>query len=242
MDAHRVTILDIPFIGGTREQFIQKELLPRIEHKEKCFIVTANPEIVEFAVSDEDYKKLVLSADFVVPDGIGIIVASKMIGQPLEERITGFDILNDLLALADRKSLSVYMLGAQEHVIQKAAWKVKELYPHLKLAGFHHGFFNLEDDSFAREIAELKPDLIFVATGAPRQEKWIAAHMDKFDKGIFMGVGGCFDILAGEVKGAPESWKRLHAEWLYRLLRQPTRWKRMLAIPRFLLRVAKNRP
>ncbi|MBM7690862.1 N-acetylglucosaminyldiphosphoundecaprenol N-acetyl-beta-D-mannosaminyltransferase [Peribacillus deserti] len=241
MKQETVSILGLPFINGTRVKFVQGDLKSRIMNKEKVFIVTANPEIVEFAIADNEYRKMIEKADYIVPDGIGIIVASKMQRTPLQERITGFEVMKDLMELADKHHLNVYMLGAQEHVAARAAAQVKEEYPGLNLVGYHHGFFDLKDEAFAEDIAQLQPDLIFVATGAPRQEQWISMHYDKFAKGIFMGVGGCFDVLAGEVKGAPELWKRYHVEWLYRLLRQPSRWKRMLAIPRFLIRVAKNR-
>ncbi|PLT31046.1 WecB/TagA/CpsF family glycosyltransferase [Peribacillus deserti] len=241
MNERTVNILGFPFINGTREGFVQHELKPKIMKQEKAFIVTANPEIVELAIGNEEYRKTVESADYIVPDGIGIIVASKMQKTPLAERITGFEVMQDLMTLADKQGLNVYMLGAQEHVVARAANQVKEQYPNLNLVGYHHGFFDINDQAFAESVAKLQPDLIFVATGAPRQEKWISLHADTFDKGIFMGVGGCFDVLAGEVKGAPDLWKKYHVEWLYRLIRQPSRWKRMLVIPRFLLRVAKNR-
>ncbi|WP_409290554.1 WecB/TagA/CpsF family glycosyltransferase [Peribacillus sp. SCS-37] len=241
MENQQVEILGIPFTGGTRVDFINKRLKPRIMNGEKTFIVTANPEIVELAVHDPEYRININHADYIVPDGIGIIVASRMLKQPLQERITGFETMLDLFTLADANGLKVYMLGAQEHVVKRAAEKVKTEYPGLILAGWHHGFFDVEKDALASEIASLEPDLIFVATGAPRQEKWIALHQGKFKKGLFMGVGGCFDILGGELKGAPPLWKKYHAEWLYRLLEQPSRWRRMLAIPRFLVRVAKSR-
>lgn len=236
-----VEILTIPFIDSNMDEFMNRMIYPRLMNQEKTFVVTANPEIVEYANEHQDYKDIIISADYITPDGVGIIMASKWLNQPLQERITGFDLMNELFRVADEKALKVYLLGAEENVIDAAALKVKELYPGLELVGYNHGYIDIKDDALPKSIAELEPDIILTALGFPRQEKWVSRHYALFNKGLFMGVGGSFDVLAGKVNRAPVFWQKMRLEWLYRLIQQPSRWKRMLALPRFVLKVRRLR-
>lgn len=236
-----VEILTIPFIDSNMDEFMNGMIYPRLMNQEKTFVVTANPEIVEYANEHQDYKDIIISADYITPDGVGIIMASKWLNQPLQERITGFDLMNELFRVADEKALKVYLLGAEENVIEAAALKVKELYPGLELVGYNHGYIDIKDDTLPKSIAELEPDIILTALGFPRQEKWVSRHYALFNKGVFMGVGGSFDVLAGKVNRAPVFWQKMRLEWLYRLIQQPSRWKRMLALPRFVLKVRRLR-
>ncbi|CAN7340175.1 MULTISPECIES: WecB/TagA/CpsF family glycosyltransferase [Bacillaceae] len=236
-----VEILTIPFIDSNMDEFMNGMIYPRLMNQEKTFVVTANPEIVEYANEHQDYKDIIISADYITPDGVGIIMASKWLNQPLQERITGFDLMNELFRVADEKALKVYLLGAEESVIEAAALKVKELYPGLELVGYNHGYIDIKDDTLPKSIAELEPDIILTALGFPRQEKWVSRHYALFNKGLFMGVGGSFDVLAGKVNRAPVFWQKMRLEWLYRLIQQPSRWKRMLALPRFVLKVRRLR-
>ncbi|MCD1160563.1 WecB/TagA/CpsF family glycosyltransferase [Peribacillus castrilensis] len=236
-----VEILTIPFIDSNMDEFMNGMIYPRLMNQEKTFVVTANPEIVEYANEHQDYKDIIISADYITPDGVGIIMASKWLNQPLQERITGFDLMNELFQVADEKALKVYLLGAEENVIEAAALKVKELYPGLELVGYNHGYIDIKDDTLPKSIAELEPDIILTALGFPRQEKWVSRHYALFNKGLFMGVGGSFDVLAGKVNRAPVFWQKMRLEWLYRLIQQPSRWKRMLALPRFVLKVRRLR-
>ena len=236
-----VEILTIPFIDSNMDEFMNRMIYPRLMNQKKTFVVTANPEIVEYANEHKDYKDIIISADYITPDGVGIIMASKWLNQPLQERITGFDLMNELFRVADEKALKVYLLGAEENVIEAAALKVKELYPGLELVGYNHGYIDIKDDALPKSIAELEPDIILTALGFPRQEKWVSRHYALFNKGLFMGVGGSFDVLAGKVNRAPVFWQKMRLEWLYRLIQQPSRWKRMLALPRFVLKVRRLR-
>ncbi|MGE6611919.1 WecB/TagA/CpsF family glycosyltransferase [Peribacillus sp. NPDC076916] len=236
-----VEILSIPFIDSNMDEFMNGMIYPRLMNQEKTFIVTANPEIVEYANEHQDYKDIIISADYITPDGVGIIMASKWLNQPLQERITGFDLMNELFRVADEKALKVYLLGAEESVIEAAALKVKESYPGLELVGYNHGYIDIKDDALPKSIADLEPDIILTALGFPRQEKWVSKHYGLFNKGLFMGVGGSFDVLAGKVNRAPVIWQKMRLEWLYRLIQQPSRWKRMLALPRFVLKVKRLR-
>lgn len=229
-----VLIMDIPFFNTTKKDFLQNHLFPRLANEEKNFVVTANPEIVMQARENITYKKAVQSADYVIADGSGIVMAAKYKKEPLQERIPGYELMLDLLQHADEHGLSCYLLGATESVNEKAVGKVRQQYPGVKIAGHHHGFFDIDDPEMAAEVKRTNPDLIFVALGLPRQEMWISQHMDVFHKGLFMGIGGSFDIIAGEAKRAPQLWINLNLEWLYRLVKQPSRFMRILKVFEFM--------
>ena len=233
----KVTILGVDFEHITHQDMLNL-LVNKIKKQKKTFVVTANPEIVMYANKDEEYLRILQSADHVVPDGSGIILASKLIQEPLPERVAGFDLTKDLLMIANDQQFKVYFLGAKEQTLKDMIYNVKKTYPQLSIAGYHHGYFQEgKDEHIIQAIKESKPDLVFVALGFPRQEQWIYSHFQKFEKGIFMGVGGSFDILAGHAKRAPKIWRKLNLEWLYRLIQQPSRWKRMLALPQFIIKV-----
>lgn len=236
----KVSILGIPFVKITLEGMV-RHLVKHIDEKEKCFVVTANPEIALAAYEDSAFYNTIMKADYITADGIGVVKAASWLGTPLPERVTGFDLFISLLKIANEKHYSVYLLGAKDEVLQKAIENINKDYPNVKIVGSHHGYFDWNDTTMEEEIQEKKPDLIFLALGFPRQEKWIAERLHKFEKGVFMGIGGSFDVIAGEVKRAPEVWQKLNLEWLYRLLKQPTRWRRMLALPRFAFTVLSKR-
>ncbi|MFB6468923.1 WecB/TagA/CpsF family glycosyltransferase [Cytobacillus sp. Hz8] len=235
-----VDILGIPFVSTSFQQMASL-LSQKIEKKEKTFIVTANPEIVMYTQEDAEYEKYVQLANYVVPDGNGILLAGKILHTPLEERITGYDLTVELLTKGNQCGWKLYLLGGREEVNQKAVANIKKTYPNIEVVGHHNGFFDWKDDAIQTEILHTKPDLVLVALGMPKQEKWIAENIANFSQGIFIGVGGSIDVLAGEVKRAPLFWQRLKIEWLYRLLKQPSRWRRMLALPRFVIKVFKHR-
>lgn len=236
MTNQRVTILDIPFMNVYFDEMVSL-ISGRIVEERRTFIVTANPEIVMETEKDYDYKSYVLNADYVVPDGNGILWAANFLKEPLFERIAGYDLMVKLLQLSNIRGWKVFLLGGREDVNLKAAQAIEKDYPGIKLVGRHHGFFDWNEDKLQREIQMSQPDIILVALGVPKQEKWIAENLSYFSKGIFIGVGGSIDVLAGEVKRAPEIWIKLRLEWLYRLLKQPTRWRRMLSIPKFMLKI-----
>lgn len=232
-----VTIMGIDFINLKKEAFLESCVLPRLKNEGKTFIITANPEMVMRSKEDREFGEIMQTADFVVPDGAGVVMASKIVKDPIVERIPGFDLMVDLLGIAEEEGFSCYFLGARDFVNEKLVRVVKERYPKLNIAGHHHGFFPLDNAELAEDIAKRNPDIIFVALGSPRQEKWIAKYIDRFSKGLFMGVGGSFDVLSGEVKRAPEIWIQYNLEWLYRLLKQPFRIRRFLKSIKFMVRM-----
>lgn len=229
-------ILNIPFISLTQTEFIE-QLTQHIEAREKAFVITANPEVVMKAKRDAQLMHILTKATYITADGIGIVKAAKKLKQPLPGRVTGYDTTIGLLQKANEKKYKIYLLGASEDTIEKTVNNIEKQYPNIEIVGYHHGFFDLNDQSIANEIKEKQPDITFVALGVPRQEQWIYAQIDKIQHGIFIGVGGTFDVIAGTVKRAPNFWIKLNLEWFYRLIKQPSRFIRMLDLPKFMWHV-----
>lgn len=240
-EVQTVQVMGTDFVNETKEDFLENFVFPNLINEKKCFIVTANPEIVMRAREDSNYQQILQSADYVVPDGAGILMAAKYKKQPIKERIAGTDLMMDLFQFGNENKLSCYLLGATEDVIERVVKEVERQFPNVTIAGYHHGFFDLKDQAIVEAVKQSSPDLVFVATGFPRQEQWIYDNLNQFDKGVFMGLGGSFDVLAGEVKRAPESWIKLNLEWLYRLIQQPVRFKRVTKIFSFMIRVLLRR-
>ncbi|VDG18071.1 WecB/TagA/CpsF family glycosyltransferase [Lactiplantibacillus mudanjiangensis] len=235
-----VSILDVPFINTTNAAFVTQLQTDILAHQNR-FVVTANPEILMYAREHPDYQQVLTQADYITPDGIGVIQGAQILGTPLPERITGYDTLLSLLTWGAQHQQRIFLLGAKPAVLKQVVEKVKDTYPGLVIAGALDGYFQ-DADAVVNQIAAAKPDMIFVATGFPKQEFFIAKYRHRV-AGLWMGVGGSFDVLAGAVKRAPKFWQDHHIEWLYRLIKEPSRFKRMLVLPRYLRlvkKIAKN--
>ena len=215
-------------------------LSKNLKNNKKMFIVTANPETFMISEKDEDMKDLLLDKNTIlVPDGIGIVKAARMINYDVKERITGIDIANKLLELGDKQKKTIYLFGSKQEVIDSMKNVIKEKYPNLVLVSATNGYEKDKDKVFEK-IAKQKPDIVLVALGIPAQEKLIYKHLDKFDKGIFVGVGGSFDVISGHKKRAPKIFIKLNLEWLYRILKEPKRLKRFYdSNIKFLFKVKK---
>jgi len=197
-----------------------------LEREERKFIVTVNPESLMMAKNDIELNTLLSDENTsLVPDGIAVVKACRMGGLETEERITGVEIAEYLLCELDRQKRSLYLFGARPEVIEKLKEVIKEKYPNIALVGCSDGYVSDKDKVF-EEIASLKPDVCLVALGIPVQEKLIYKHLDKFEKGIFVGVGGSFDVISGTKKRAPEFFIKCNLEWLYRIAKEPKRLKR----------------
>ncbi len=209
---------------GTADEFCEKAGKAMLSG-EKLFVVTANPEIMMHAEKDPAVRKLLLSQETAVtPDGISVVKAMQACGLPVKERITGVDLAEKLLALAGREKKSVYLLGAKEDVVSALAEKLRGNFTGMDLR-FHNGYDGDKDEIF-REIAAYAPDLVLVGLGVPAQELLISRHLGEFQKGVFIGVGGSFDVLSGKKQRAPALFVKTNTEWLYRILREPSRLKR----------------
>ncbi len=209
-------------------------------------IYTPNTEIVMAAKDDKDLRDLLNKADLVIPDGIGLIYGSKIKKKPLKERVTGFDTSMKLLDIANENSYSIFLLGGKDGVSKVAAENIEADYPNIKIAGYQHGYFkgshlglvdSEEEKKILLAINKGNPDIIFVGLGFPMQEKWIDANKDKLSSRVIIGNGGVMDILAGTAKRAPQIYQNFGLEWFYRLMKNPSRIKRQMALPKFMLQV-----
>lgn len=201
-------------------------------------VVTANAEMLYQSSKDKELAEIIEAAEIVTADGAGVVLASRILGRPVPERVAGFDLMVECLKKASCTSVPVYFLGAESHILKKAIANARELFPGLNVVGSHHGYFrDGEDESILAEVYSLKPCLLLVAMGVPRQEKWIYRNRKKLPPCVVMGVGGSFDVLAGKARRAPLWMQRSGLEWLYRVLKEPYRLGRTAVLPAFLLAV-----
>lgn len=202
------------------------ELSGKLDREEKTFVVTANPEILMIGQGNPEYDRILRWEETViVPDGIGVVKAANMLGIGLKERVTGVETVQYLLEQLNAKNRSLYLLGAKKEVLDTLVEKIRKDYPGICLLGFTDGYVKDKDGVF-EQILELQPDVTLVALGAPLQEMLIAKYYHRFTKGIFIGVGGSFDVLSGSKKRAPAIFIKLNLEWLYRIACEPKRLKR----------------
>lgn len=207
--------------SGTQQEFFQKADHALLSGT-RMFVVTANPEILMHAQRDEDVHRLLISGNStIVPDGISVARAMRECGISAAQRITGVDLAEHLLETAGKNGSSVYLLGAKEEVVGALAQKLKKKYPKAKVH-YRNGYGPDKDEDF-ETVRKTRPDLVLVALGAPAQELLIARHLEKFEKGVFVGVGGSFDVLSGAKRRAPAFFVKTNTEWLYRILREPSR-------------------
>lgn len=203
-------------------------------------IFTPNPEFVMLALKDAKFMQILNESDLNIADGIGVVIGSKMLGTPLRERVAGYDLTQRIFSVIKNTKKTVYFLGSSEENVKKAKENMEKKYRGLKIIGYHNGYFTDEQDNIIiEEINSLKPDLILVGLGCPRQEKWIYENREKINTKVMIGVGGSFDVMSGNVKRAPKIFIKLNLEWFYRLITQPTRFKRMLKLPLFILEILK---
>ena len=203
-----------------------KKIEKDLKDNKKTFIVTANPETFMKAKNDEQIHNMLIDKNVVkVPDGIAIVKVANWLGYNIKERIAGIDIAVKLLEYGNKDKKSIFLFGAKEEVICALKKKISIEYPNLKIVGSQNGYVKDKDEIF-KDIIRMKPDIVLVALGIPIQEKLIYQYLEKFDKGIFVGVGGSFDVISGTKKRAPKIFIKLNLEWFYRIACEPTRIKR----------------
>jgi len=197
------------------------------------YVVTPNPELVQRAGKEPPFRDVLNGADLVLPDGVGITYAAKILGRPLAARVPGIDFAAALCGKLAEDGKRLFLLGAKPGVAEQAAKNLEQEHPGLVVCGVHDGYFK-EDGPVAEEIRAAGADVVFVCLGFPRQEYWMARHGGETGAGLLVGLGGSLDVFAGQVKRAPEGFQKLGLEWLYRLLTQPSRIGRMAKLPLFL--------
>lgn len=233
----RLDIFGVPIDRVTMKQAV--EILKNFLQEDRLHIVaTPNAEIVMMAQKDKEYMEILNNTDLNVPDGSGIVFASKVFKNPLSERVAGFDLMMEFIKDISSRNIKIYLLGSAPQIAEQARVNLEKLYPSVKIVGTHHGYFTDEEENkIIEEINNKGTEVLFVALGAPKQEKWIYKNRNKLKVKIAMGVGGSFDVIAGKAKRAPYLYRKLGLEWLYRLIKEPWRYKRMMALPRFALKV-----
>ncbi len=228
----RTEIQGVGFDSLTKAEAVEKAF-SLIEERRAAYVVTPNPEIVMLCNKNAEMMQAVRKADLVIPDGIGVIYGAKILSRPLKERIPGIELATEIISRLPEKNMSLFLFGAKPGVADKAAEELKKTYPGLNVCGTENGYFS-DDAPIIEKINSAAPDLLLVCLGAPKQEKWMLANTGKLNVGLMMGLGGSLDVFAGVVQRSPESWNRLGLEWLYRLIKQPSRIKRMIKLPLFL--------
>lgn len=231
----KTDIFGVLFDNYTINEAVDKAIKSLDEDK-PFIIATPNPEIVDIARKDSEYKNIINSSDIVTPDGIGIVYASKFLKGHIKERAAGFDIVCGMISAINERAGSVFLFGSKPGVAESAAENLKNKYENLKVVGCRNGYFK-DDSEIIKAIQESKPDLLLVCLGAPKQEKWIYQNKDILNAKILVGAGGTLDVLAGNVKRAPDIYIKFGLEWFYRLVKEPKRIGRMMKLPLFLIDV-----
>ncbi|MFO7245918.1 MAG: WecB/TagA/CpsF family glycosyltransferase [Thermaerobacter sp.] len=235
MDQAEALVLEMARAGGGRGP--DGSGAPGATH----LVITANPEILAAARDDRELAGVLEEAALVVADGIGVVAAGRILGTPLPERVPGVELLERLLAACAREGLRPFFLGARPEVVEAAAAEARRRFPGLELAGWHHGYFPLDDPAPVEAAAASGAHILFSGMGAGRDLRWLYRNRRRLRVPVAVNVGGSFDVLSGRVRRAPRWMRRAHLEWLYRLLSDPGRWRRQLALPRFALLVLAER-
>ena len=235
----KTNVLGINFDHLTLEQAAEKggEML---RGNKFHYVVTPNPEFVLAAEKDEEFRKVLNAADLVIPDGIGVIYSSRILGTPLPERVPGIEFAAKMLEQLNEMGGRLFLLGAKPGVAEKAGENILAQFPNIVLCGTQDGYFKDEEDVILK-VAAARPDLMFVCLGAPKQEKWMARWGQHSGAKLAIGLGGCLDVYAGNVERAPEAWQKMGMEWAYRLKKEPKRITRMAKLPLVLVKSAGQR-
>lgn len=225
-------------LGVRVDNLSREDALARIESlissKEGGHVVTVNPEFVVQARSDPKFMDALNSADLALADGVGIIYAARLLGEPLVDRLPGVDMLEELSTLAAQRGYSIFLLGGAPGVAEEVSKVFASEHAGLQINGAYAGSPDPEEeDTIVNMIADASPQLLFVAYGAPNQDLWINRNLERLRPVVAMGVGGSFDYISGRAKRAPGWMRQLGLEWLFRLIREPWRWRRMLRLPLF---------
>ena len=228
----RVDILGVAFDNVTMEEAVDRAMA-MLEEARPHLVVTPNAEIVQQAGGDPEFSALIVDADLVIPDGVGVIYASKILGRPLKGRVPGCDFAAQLMKRMAKTGHRLFLLGAKPGVAEEAAANLAAAHPGLIICGTHDGYFK-EDGPVVDAIRRAQADVVFVCLGAPKQEKWALKNGAATGARLFIGLGGSLDVFSGRVERAPEGWQKAGMEWLYRALKDPARLKRVAKLPLFL--------
>lgn len=233
----RILGIDIDNINIDEAGNLTKELIEK-SNKTCKVVVAPNTEFIMMAQKDEEFYRILQNADLATPDSVGVMIGGKLQKKPFKQRIPGQSYFRKILEIGEKEGWSFYMLGGKDEVPKLATENIKKIYPNLNVVGYHEGFFEKDsEEKVIEEINNLQPNVLFVAMGAPLQEKWINKNKDKLKVDIAAGQGGTFDYEAGKIKRAPQIVQKMCIEWLWRLILQPSRIKRMIVLPIYLFKI-----
>ncbi|MEX2459784.1 MAG: WecB/TagA/CpsF family glycosyltransferase [Paenibacillaceae bacterium] len=217
-------------------------LVQAIANRQTMQVITANPIMIMTALQQPAYMAMMRRAELIVPDGAGLVWAASYVGDPVAEKVAGIDLMHELLAIGENKYWRIFLLGTSPEIIQITAKRLKSRYPKLQLVGVRDGYFKEnEDEDVVCQIREAAPDILFVGRSADKQEPWIDQYKAELGVPVIMGIGGSFDVLSGKLKRAPRIFIRFRLEWFYRLLQEPWRYRRMLLLPKFVVKVIRDK-
>lgn len=229
-------IMSLSFDNVTMDEAINIAL-KCIEDNEKCMVITPNAEIAYMSKKNERLRNIINNAKLVLPDGIGVVLASKILKAPLKQKVAGIEFGENIIKKADSP---IYFLGSKPGIGQSAKDNLLKKYPNCKIVGISDGYFKNSED-VVKKINDSGAKIVFVCLGAPKQEFFMAENIDKINANVLMGLGGSLDVFAGEVKRAPDFFVKLGLEWFYRLIKQPSRIKRMCVLPLYVFDSVKYR-
>jgi N-acetylglucosaminyldiphosphoundecaprenol N-acetyl-beta-D-mannosaminyltransferase len=229
----KLDILGLAFDNVTMAEAVSLSQ-EKLQKGEKFYCVTPNAEIGYKAIKDATFRNLVNDAGLLLPDGAGVILASKIIGTPLKEKVAGVDFADNLMTLMEQEGYKLYLLGGKPGVAQMAGEKMLQKHPSLQICGMADGYFQDETAAVAQVNAS-GADILFVCLGAPKQELFMKHHLDELNVKMMIGLGGTLDAFAGTVKRAPKWMIRCNLEWFYRLVKEPKRLGRMMCLPKYIL-------
>ena len=237
----RVDILGVKVDAVTMAQAVER-VAELIAARTPSMVATANAEMLLRTTHDAELKTILNAAKLVVPDGAGTVWAAHHLGKRMPERVAGADLVLELMRLAPARAWKFFLFGSAPGIADKAALKAQELCPGIKIVGTRNGYFTAEDEpDIIAQIKHSRPDVLLAALGVPKQEKWLAAHMNELGVPVSIGVGGTLDVMAGAVKRAPVWMQRARLEWLFRAMLQPSRAGRLIALPKFVWQVHKQK-
>lgn len=235
--AERVNILGVEVDAVTMPEAVAA-VAAYMDMRAGVMVATANAEMIMRATQDAELRGVLAGAALVVPDGAGTVWAARHLGHRMPERVAGYDLVQELLRRAPAAHRRIYFFGAAPGVAEKAKARAEQLYPGIEIVGVRNGFFSADqNDAIIADIRAAHPDLLLVALGVPKQEKWIHAHLAALGVPVAIGVGGTLDVMAGVMKRAPRWMQKAKLEWLFRGMLQPQRAGRLLALPKFVLKV-----
>lgn len=230
----KTKILGYNIFNGYKE-----ELLKAIDKYDKVNIISGNPEVLYTGLNNKElFNNFTSENSLIIPDGVGVVLASKLVKAPVKEKIAGIEVMDSILKECNDNGNGIYLLGATQEVLEQCEINILKKYKDLNIVGKHNGFFDMENcEEIIKSIKAANPYVLFVAMGCPRQEIFISKYINSLSCKIYMGVGGSFDVFAGNVKRAPRWMIKLGLEWLYRVVKEPYRIKRLGSIPKFILKV-----